>query len=521
MSRTVLRGDHAELGEMQVTPDGALLYATRAASVVVWSASTLAELRRFDGHGDTVHAIAVSPDGRRLATGSNDRTARVWALEDDAVGLGASAHRGAPWRDAHGLDRTGELALVTGPRKDGTTRVAVVSTRTGEVRGEVPVGIAPPWELRLSGSGGRVAAVGAAGLEVLDVATGAVLVRRDGLRVTGAAMDDAGRVLVFRLERTPGDRNEAVHVLDVDAGGEARPLRDPVAESHPWHAFAFGGVRVSPDGTYVAVARGYRGVTVWNAATGEAVLRTDNHDGMVVGLAFSPDERLIATQAKDSTIAVTEIRTGWRSVLTRFRQRRGALAFTADGARLVAVPTNEDPGFVYDVASAQRVARITAPGGAFAEVVVTPDGTAVIRERDGVVRRWPADPVAWIADRLPRELSMPEWEQIGVGPEDEGIALHAAELERWRSTIDLAGFARQMVDRGRIDDAERMLALALDTDADQAHVQMIAAMLAATRGDVEAAFAHLDAAEAIGMRWVEILRHPAMAPLRTDPRWRW
>jgi WD40 repeat protein len=42
-------------------------------------------LRTFGGHERTVNAVAVFPDRRRMVTGSDDRTLRLWDLETGVV----------------------------------------------------------------------------------------------------------------------------------------------------------------------------------------------------------------------------------------------------------------------------------------------------------------------------------------------------------------------------------------------------------------------------------------------------
>jgi WD40 repeat protein len=54
----------------------------------------------LNGHTDYVHAVAFSPDGTRLASGSGDHTVRIWdSLSIQArASQGDPSHRDAPFR---------------------------------------------------------------------------------------------------------------------------------------------------------------------------------------------------------------------------------------------------------------------------------------------------------------------------------------------------------------------------------------------------------------------------------------
>jgi WD40 repeat protein len=99
--------------------DGARIYAAEDDAIVTRDAASGAILASFLGHRGSVRALALAPDGSRLASAGADRTVRLWDL---SYGANTLVLR----------DLTGDLsALAYSP--DGSTLFA------GDSRGEIGI----------------------------------------------------------------------------------------------------------------------------------------------------------------------------------------------------------------------------------------------------------------------------------------------------------------------------------------------------------------------------------------------
>ena len=91
-----IRGHTEWVFSVAFSPDGRLAYSTSGGRFVggwqdgtdsairVWDVASGRQVRRLDGHRGIVWSVVVSPDGRRVLSGGQDRTSVVWDAETGA-----------------------------------------------------------------------------------------------------------------------------------------------------------------------------------------------------------------------------------------------------------------------------------------------------------------------------------------------------------------------------------------------------------------------------------------------------
>ena len=234
-----------------------------------------------DGHRDDIWAFTFSPDGTRLASAGEDRTARLW---DPATGALLATCRGHTSKVLSVAFRPDGARLVT-TSADGTVRQWDAATGR-----EVEAALRPPLR---RGRRGRVQpgrAVGRLGGHRPDHPG----VAGDGPAGRGGpARPHGGRDRAWRSPRTAAGwprsvandgsaiaGDDTVRVWDVDPRATLPVLRGHTSYVYP--------VAFSPDGRWIASGGWDNTVRLWDAATGEPCA-TLPHPGVVRSLAFGPD----------------------------------------------------------------------------------------------------------------------------------------------------------------------------------------------------------------------------------------
>jgi WD40 repeat protein len=415
-------GTHGpESRALAVSPDGSRVAAAAGSTVSLWETATGKELPLLDGHWRAPSAIILSGDGKEVISWGGDRVIRRW---EAATGrpLGAFPAPAGTTLAAFAADgRTAALA-----NRDNTIRLHETVTGKelrrikGPPNGTAALAFAP---------GAKVLAARGRGddtIRLYDVARGAELrqiaVRRknnnpDGRLVIflnggggsrgtgpGLAFSPDGKLVVAPLAGGGGERSNTLVFFDAATGKELRKIQSP----QPVASFAF-----SPDGRTLAAENADRTITLWEVASarergrlGQAVApRQPQGGGMMTTIAIDGDGFPDGFSGPAGPVG---------------------LAFSPDG-RALAVRGPDRAVHLWDVVAGQEVGRLAGHGGRVETVAFAAGGKDLASgAADTTVLLWDvAGPMKGLAKPPPVGLPAAEAEALwqDLAGEDASRAL--------------------------------------------------------------------------------------------------
>jgi WD40 repeat protein/tRNA A-37 threonylcarbamoyl transferase component Bud32 len=282
--------------------------------------------KTLSGHSSDVNSVVFAPDGKILASASDDKTIKLW---NSATGQ--------------------EIRTLTG--------------HSNWI-----------WATAFSPNGKILASAGAdKTIKLWDVATGNLISTLKGHtdNVSSVAFSPDGKLASGSLDKT-------IKLWNVANGQEIRTL---TGHSQPVDKVIF-----SPDGVTLASAGWDKNIKLWNARNSQQIRTLKGHSDYVLSIAFDAKGVMLASGSKDKTIKLWNLVTGEViRTMEAHTEKINSVAFASGADYSKTFNTNEilisgsNDNFIklWNPATGKKLRTLKQDSGFIYTIAVSPDGKSI------------------------------------------------------------------------------------------------------------------------------------------------
>ncbi|MEV6157336.1 WD40 repeat domain-containing protein [Nonomuraea sp. NPDC052129] len=397
-----LRDRNTGFNAIAFSPDGTRIATAGATGrTVLWDAVSRQQLTALADNGSGVERVAFGPDGKMLAAAGDDGVIR---LADPQIHLQVGTSM--PAQSAVALSPDGRI-LATGVADAMDPAIQLWDVATQRRLGPPlrPQGARRSVSMiEFTPDGRTLLTSGSNGLRLWDVASRREIAHEATFKGLARLSPDGRYVAV--------QQDKAIAFWDVARRRETGPRI-----SVPGHTDLVTAMAISPDGSTLAITGYDNQVRLFDVATRRPIEGSPPaaNGGFVNDLAFSPDGQTLALTAADSSVRFWDVGRH-RTLGIALIAEDGAIntfAFSPDGQ--VLATGSADVVRLWDVRSHRQLSTpLTGHTRAVTAITYSRDGTTIATVAgDGTARLWnvrlPADPVAAACANAGRTLTRDEW----------------------------------------------------------------------------------------------------------------
>ncbi|MFM6755671.1 MAG: protein kinase domain-containing protein, partial [Dolichospermum sp.] len=256
----------------------------------LWDMITSKEITSLEGHSQNVNALAISADGKILASGSDDQTIKIWNLQTNQLIHTLTDHTDT----IHSLAITADGKTLVSASDDQTIKIwdlitgKLIRTLTAHKSWVRSVDISPNGVTLASGSFDKT-------IKLWNIYQEKPIqtLTTSSQTVIAVAFSPDGKILASY------SRDRTLKLWNLQT---LTPIWTIKLEGNNIHTIAF-----SPNGKILASAgrtsfenKSYHTIKIWNVATGEEVVTLITHKNNITSLNFCTDGKFFVIGSEDN-----------------------------------------------------------------------------------------------------------------------------------------------------------------------------------------------------------------------------
>ncbi|MCP4106055.1 MAG: protein kinase [Desulfobacteraceae bacterium] len=361
------------ISSVTITPDGkTIVSGSDDKTVRVWDLETGQCVKILEGHTQAVDCISITPDSKTVISGSYDNTLRVWDLETEQCVKVLEGHTGP----VYCADITADGKIAISGNEDKTLRVwnletgeclMVLEGHTGPV---YSVSMTPDGKTAVSGGWDNSVCVW--NLQTRECVN---LTERHAWDVTGVSVTPDGKTAVS------GSHDKTLRIWNTQTGQCLKKFEG--------HRDFIESADVTPDGKIVISGSDDKTLRVWDMETGECLKILEGHTSFVETVIVRPDGKTALSAGYDDSFRAWDLETGnCLKIIELFTPLIKSISITPDG-RAAVLANSDNVLYILHLKTGKCLNTLIGHTRDVADVCITPDGkTVVSASYDETLRLW-------------------------------------------------------------------------------------------------------------------------------------